>query len=115
MDTHRLPSPLAEVPPPPQPHTHDTGTIPPYPDDPFSFLFGDGYPEDMAQYDLLTEHWAYHISPQVRTRPLAVLSMLRRAHRALGHPRNQSWVRLMKTDRCQESALEYARSVKRPT
>lgn len=80
----------------------------PYPDDFVSFLTGDDHPADMTQDDLFMERLDDHIPPSARICPMAVIMMIRRAHRNLGHPSIQSLVRLMETARCQASALEYA-------
>ena len=53
--------------------------------------------------------------PEVRKVPQSVKRMIRNAHRNLGHPSNFALVRMMKTAKCPEDMIAYARYMKCPT
>lgn len=69
----------------------------------------------MVQHDLLTALLDDHITPAARICPRPVREMLRRTHRHLGHPSNQSRVCIMQAARFQEVAIVCARCLNCPT
>ena len=55
------------------------------------------------------------LPPEARSLPRNLKRMVRNAHRNLGHPSNFALVRLMKTARCDQKLIAYARHMKCPT
>ena len=55
------------------------------------------------------------LPPEARRCPIPVRRMIRNAHNSLGHPSNHALVRLMKTAKCHEDMIAYARHMKCPT
>ena len=85
-----------------------------------------GYPSDIASHLQCEDFEDYHpesdlvvdeddLPPEARRVPKNVKRMIRNAHRNLGHPSNFALVRLMKTARCSEDLIAYARHMKCPT
>lgn len=91
-----------------------TEVHPPYTEHDCAWLSGEGYFEGMSQDEVLTEQRDAAILPHVRTCLVSVRNVLHGAHRKLGHPRNQSLVRLMRTARCQVEALAYTQCLTCP-
>ena len=86
-----------------------------------------GYPHDLASY-LSCEDHASNLHPtadlicdetdmpiEVRRIPESYKRLVRNAHRNLGHPGNYALVRLMKTAKCPQELITYARYMKCPT
>ncbi len=85
----------------------------PYPDDFFAHLTAEDIP-DWNSADLLVGGDA-DLPPEARRCPIDVRRMIRNAHCNRGHPSNHALVRLMKTAKCHEDMVAYARHMKCPS
>lgn len=105
--------------PPQQPHpptsTLESGEAPAYLEDLLSFLTAAYYPEEMAPAYLLTSQMDDQLPPDACKCPMSIRLLIRRAHRNLGHPSKPSLVRLLRTARCPQVALDHAKRMICPT
>jgi hypothetical protein len=87
--------------------------LPQYDDDFYAHLTAEDIP-DWNTDDLLVGNDA-DLPPEARKCPIDVRRIIRNAHNNLGHPSNHALVRLMKTAKCHQDMIAYARHMKCPT
>jgi hypothetical protein len=85
----------------------------PHTADMFSYLNCEDCPDWDPTDDLTCEET--DLPPEARRVPEKLKRMVRNAHRNLGHPGNFALVRLMKTAKCPDDVICYARCMKCPT